>query len=800
MRKMSSSLIVPVLLAASQAGALSVDLTVQERAGVARKPGMITCGVPFARGALKNPDLLAAESGGQAVPAQFGTLAKWDDGSVRWALLDCQLELPAGEQRVLSILDSGRNPAPAAGIRLSESADGVTVSTGPLTFTVSRTDFTIFQSLKLDGGERLAPGSKGFVLHTEDGKIITAGKPSRVAVEAAGPLRAVVCVKGVFPDVHNGLLAYTVRITAYAGSKTLKLRAWLENNGAHGFDKTKPEWLFLKGLSIELAFADAVRATLSCEGVRTNGHLRVFQTCAIVTKRFLPGSGDRPVCGKGGFNYRIDSGDRELAKGERTDGVFAVETEALKLNAVALDFWQNYDQAIEFDHGTLRLWPWPLGSQWPRKGLNYDKGAAWAIKEGLTAIPGGVHKGHEWLLDFSGRTAAESIAELSAPLAAVNPASFAATEAANILFAPMGAKSGDDELDWKLAFRDNMVRNILDPASKTSLAHARGTEGEWYGWMDFGDVSSPSGGYYAGWIQNRSLHYDWTLAVLLHYLRTGDPALLKLGTEMARHLQEIDQSWSDHDPAPANRLFRPDGSQQGLHTAFHTPSVDRNWVGGVVLYHLLTGDPKALECIERNAEGIRQARVENLRKDPNAWRGDRDNTLQTTLLTIGNLMSLHTLDGDKRHLDDIQTLVANHLLPANKELGPHLYNPDLETAGQGYNELGQQLAYGVAALCDYHYRTRNEAAGRLLEAMAQKGLPTSFYEAGLFFSDLYVYLGWLNNDQPMIEKGMRAFADGFPESRTPAVFFEERKDWTVRPPMMLRAGSLMHYLCWRAKK
>jgi hypothetical protein len=792
MSKLLTSLAAWAVLTASAAGpaiALEAELTVQEPAGVARKAGVLTCGIPFAAGVVKDPAVLTVQSGGKPAPAQFATLAKWSDGSVRWALLDCQVDAEAGGRAKLSVRDGGANPAPASPVKVTEGADEVAVSTGPLSFAVSKNEAGLFRSLKVDGAEMLAAGGRGLVLTAEDGKQVAAGKPSEVRVEAAGPMRAVVCARGVFPDVHNGQLGYTVRATAYAGSKLVKVRVWLENNGAHGF-KAKSEWFFFKGLAVELALDGAAAAEVACEGAKAAGKLRVSQTCPGGTYDKLA--------------YRIVSGDKELAKGARTDGVLTVAGGKLKLTAAVRDFWQNYDQALEFDAGALRFWLWPTDGQWPRKG-EMDKWWTWTRKDGLTALPGGVHKGHELALDFSGRPAAETAAELSAPLAAVNPEYFASTEAANILFAPAGAKSGDDELDWKLTFRDNMAANLLDAKSKTSLAYARTAGGRWYGWMDFGDVVSPSGGYYSGWLMNRSLHFDWTWSALLHYMRTGNPGLLGLGTEMARHLEEVDQDWSDRDSAPFRALFRGDSSQPETHTSWsdeYSMGQARacgNWLGGIVLYYMLTGDPKARECAERNYKGMQESCLAPLKAKPGAAVCG-DDSLQAALLTIGNLMSLHALTGDEKYLADVKLLVDNWIVPATKNQGPHMFDPGRENAGQGYQAYGQQLAYGIAALCDYCYRTKDDRVVKLLKDIAEKGPPPTFYEGPLFFSDLYGYLGASCGDRKMLEKGMRCFADGFPESRIPAIYSADRADWTVRPPMNLRAGSILHFLCWKSQK
>ena len=75
-----------VMLLTAPALALEVKLTVTDDAEVQRKPGTVSGGVPFARGAVKDLAGLSVTADGKPVPAQFAKLATWEDGSIRWVL------------------------------------------------------------------------------------------------------------------------------------------------------------------------------------------------------------------------------------------------------------------------------------------------------------------------------------------------------------------------------------------------------------------------------------------------------------------------------------------------------------------------------------------------------------------------------------------------------------------------------------------------------------------------------------------------------------------------------------------
>jgi len=80
----------------------STTLRVQERAGVTRDNSPVTSGLPFPEGAIFSADNLRLEDeAGQESPLQAIVTSRWPDGSIRWALLDFQVSLAAGETQTL---------------------------------------------------------------------------------------------------------------------------------------------------------------------------------------------------------------------------------------------------------------------------------------------------------------------------------------------------------------------------------------------------------------------------------------------------------------------------------------------------------------------------------------------------------------------------------------------------------------------------------------------------------------------------------------------------------------------------
>jgi hypothetical protein len=860
--------VVLAVLCSAGAQAKEVQLQVTETDGRARSPALITTGVPFGRGEVKDVERLAISVGGKALPAQFIKIAPWDDGSVRWALLDTQVSVPAGGKITLIAADGGKNPAPLHPVAVEDGAVAVKVSTGPLQFTVNKKQFNLFQSLKVDGKEMLTSAGRGLVVYREGSGEVAAGPPSEVKIEHAGPMRATVCLRGKFPGVHQDLLGYTVRVTAYAGQKLVKIHSWLENHGAMGYHRGKDEssvspnieWFAFRGMALEMGLGLGSSITARCEGVEAADNFKVYQTCRMTHGQEKKSEKKGPFYTWSDFEYAISSADKELKAGERTDGMVELRGGAATREARAAsrearsplplgegqgegeapnkpskkkgaaasaltpspspkgrgemcvairDFWQNYEKAIELDGKALKLWLWPTEGQWPRRlnrsdlrnaGL-FDKTLETLPKDKLYLLPGGVHKGHEILLDFSGRDSRETAAELASPLWALASAEhYAATEATPGLFAPPEARTGDKDCDTKLASWLRMTRSAADPESAAGLFRARQVSVEsnvsyfvdssyWFGWMDFGDLPVPGRGQVG-------LHYDWTWIMLLSALRTGDMNFVRLAAPMARHRIDVDQLWSDRDPPEVRGLQRGDLNFPAFHCyrLYRLPTVETNWLAGVALWYMLTGEPKAFECCQRNAEGLKAGWAHVAKTKP--WAGPQ-NDMAANAWGMASYCAMYKLTGDRKWLDEGLGLFRTNVIAKRKSLGPFLHDAAHQIQSQDYIQEDMKYCYALASFCELQHLTGDEDLMKLLQEGCQQDFPDSFFEAPFFLSDLYAYVGHKTDNADYVKKAADLFAQAFPESKCPPVFLPDNSVWSRTSAMMLRTGHLLQYANWK---
>ena len=74
----------------------AVVLQVKEEAGIGRVAWPLTRGVPLPEGAVRKIEALSLkDKAGEELAIQTRALARWPDGSLKWALVDFQSDLGA---------------------------------------------------------------------------------------------------------------------------------------------------------------------------------------------------------------------------------------------------------------------------------------------------------------------------------------------------------------------------------------------------------------------------------------------------------------------------------------------------------------------------------------------------------------------------------------------------------------------------------------------------------------------------------------------------------------------------------
>jgi len=472
-----------------------------------------------------------------------------------------------------------------------------------------------------------------------------------------GPLRSVIRLKGSLGPSSAPVLEFTAWYHFYAGSGRVKLAFTLENNN-HGGRTTdgnarnaniggincvffnemalrlpllldRPGKVYIGGDPQQLPVAASLDANAEIYQDSSGGeHWDLYRDA-----KFHP----RPnsyVTFKG---YRSFIGGVEAAAGQRALGWLDVSDAAKGLTVSVEDFWQNYPKALSAEKdGTVEiaLFPGRYAADFPLRS--------------------GEHKTHEVLFFFhSGASPADgnrAIAQaFSDPLRLeTSPQWIARTRALGDLH------SFDIENYGAYEIRNlSAIGNFPQGVPQGPSLFSRREESEFYGWMDYGDVSidfeAPSGQW--------GMKYDLDYAMARQYARTLDPRWWSLFAAADKHTRDIDIHHQPHYPGLhfvkggvwAHSLHAEPGNKNPHRNYNHfTKDLAYGARGTATLYHF-TGDWKSHDaCLEIAENAL--AEYMSPQKDPGdphrnnrmGWRGDG--------CTLNRLLEGYLLAGDEKYL------------------------------------------------------------------------------------------------------------------------------------------------------
>ena len=306
-----------------------VDLRVAGWPNGTKAQWPLCSGIPLPRGELVDEaHTQLTDSRGRPVPTQTTAFDRWDDGSVRWLLVD----VPAESAQDRFVLEYGHEVEPVplpSRLRVTETADRIEVDTGPLQFAVRRRGFDLFDSFVSRGRQLLGAGDR-LTLVTADGvSHRAAGDPGgTVRVERSWPRHAVIVATGwLAPTRGKPRFAYVARLDAYEGQDFVTLAFTFIN-------KSDADREGIKAASVRLPFASAVQGWNLC-GVEGRGAGWLLQ--------------DK-------HDHFSTSEDDE---GKRSNGRAVLGLDDARVQLAVRDWWQNYAKGFEVEETSLRVDLWP---------------------------------------------------------------------------------------------------------------------------------------------------------------------------------------------------------------------------------------------------------------------------------------------------------------------------------------------------------------------------------------------------------------------------------------------------------
>lgn len=486
-----------------------------------------------------------------------------------------------------------------AAIQIEQSGQRISVDTGKLKISL------------VSGGEQLLQQAGDF-LKSEGLRLqVTTARGKRyvnwqtLAIEERGPLRTTLRLEG-----KANALRVSCKLSCYACASFVRCELTLHNprraRHPEGYwDLGDPGSLLFREVALEasLAFAEPVEIHWQERPDRpleqTAGGLEIYQESSggehWQSLNHVNRDGQVPLRFRG---YRTRTLDGE-SLGERASPRVWLRSPGRTVTCAVEEFWQKFPSAIQATANELRIKFWP--GEFPD----------------LHELQAGESCTRVVWLDFSksAQNGDDCLGWVHAPAQiAVDPEYIA--DSARIPYFPPPTAEPRPELQQLL------VEAIDGPRS---FFAKRETIDE-YSWRNFGDMWADHEEAYADdprpVISHYNNQYDLLHGLLIQYLRSGDRRWWQLADPLARHVLDIDIYRTSRDkPAYNNGLFWHTAHYHAVGRATHRsmsntmrgkrlpapgtgPGNEHNYSSGLLLYHYLTGCPRARETVIQMAEWV----------------------------------------------------------------------------------------------------------------------------------------------------------------------------------------------------
>ena len=546
----------------------------------------VSGGVPFPKGALGSPgNVRLLDSNGHEIPAQVCVSGRWPDGSIKWILLDCQPGLPANGPAKLT-LEYGAGVSPttfASPLRVEESTDAITVTTGPLRFEVGKNTFGPFRKVWADADGDGVPADADLVSAAGKwaGSVVTdsngvehtsLGPPRQVVIEESGPLKVVIRVRGR----HSGpdgqpLFAYDTRIHAYAGKPYVRVHYSFAN------DNTEHDFTEVRSIELRLPLLKKGKA-VSPVGPAEGEAGPVFAQLTA------------DIC-------EIGTGPNRQQKAGRLSGWLASVVDGRAVGVAVRDFWQHYPKSLALgpEGLTIGICPALHKELYEKECLKIGPGGVpendylyWYLKTGNYRFKCGCSKRHELLFSFGTADFADDADLLdNPPVLRCAPSWYCGTKVFGAIAGPEQTASPDHDKMFSTALDKYLTRRVRDHL---------------YGMLNFGD-------WWFGPGADRSwgnIEYDTQQAFLRQWVRGGDLRFFLCGEQAARHNMDVDVVRYHPQARGIGFVYRHDpGHVAGTrvsHGYWTVNNVCHSWTQGLCDYYFLTGDRRSLETARMIAD------------------------------------------------------------------------------------------------------------------------------------------------------------------------------------------------------
>jgi len=568
---------------------VDVPLLVSVPAGRAseshREP--VTGGVPLPRGFARENDgwtLVTADEG--PLPLQTRVTDKWPDGSIRWLLVDTQVDVRGGEKIVplrLRLLEADGVRSGAGPSRRAEASSEMEINAGAYTFSLDTRCPAIIAAVSGPEG-RIYDGSAADIRLLGAAGERWAIEWNATRIECSGSVRVATVTEGTARGPNGRLLSLFMRFDFFSGHAVARMRLTVRNpsRAAHPggiWELGDAGSVLLKELSVLLPAAAKPGARLALS-VEPDAHAEGSRSVSVYQEssggEHWSSPNHRTRTGIVPFRFRGYKSDVDgvESSGRRASPTVLISAGRSVLGAAVPYFWQNFPRALDATPSGLRVAFFPPEAP------------------DLHELQGGEQKTHECYLCF----AADRVTAV--------PLDWCHTRAVLHATPAWCAQSGaipnlviaDDE--------EASYRSLAAAALEGSdtFAHKRERADE-YGWRHFGDIYGDHEAVKsaAPLMSHYNNQYDPVAGFFGQFLRTADRRWWEHCEELCAHVVDIDVYHTDEDKSAYNHgLFWHTihyiDAGKATHRSYPSgtvgggPSAEQNYTTGLMLFYFFTGD------------------------------------------------------------------------------------------------------------------------------------------------------------------------------------------------------------------
>ena len=616
-----------------------IAITVAEPSGVDRSGWPVTSGIPLAQGELRDHRQAALfDAEGNEIPLQTEILNRWPDGTIRWLLIDFQVDLAANQSQEF-VLRYGSDvkrtvlslPELVTAHQNRARPIAPNATTGPLHVELSPEEVRLLDRIWLDHNgdgefsevERLtvAEGTRIEVV-TPDGDRYQADLGlANATVEKHGPLRACVRLNGSHhAEDGSDMFPYVIRVHFFRGQPFFKI-----------------EYTFINDFQDELLVQID-----SLEIVCTTGDDKANQ----LVLNGQPWQGQARLMQVNDQKFEIDG----VETGRRAPGWAAMGTPAGGLAIGVHQFWQNWPKSLEVKPGELRVGICPSFDPGPYDGHEIMEEAKhyYCLREGVYTFKIGMARTHElWVNCYSGKA---DTTKLNDFYTAIEKPLLAQCSPEYVCGTGVVGDAPPADPDRYHGYDDWLDRAFAQhlEAQENTRENGMLNFGDWFHVEKFG----------GGW---GNQEYDTSHIFFTQYLRTGDRRYYDRARQGAWHLMDVDLLHAVNPHIRGlNHHGHPHPGDIWTHSVGHTggyyydsplkapnhseKGVLQNhghlWIGGLADWYALSGNRRAREMAVLAADRL-------ISQCPTSI----SNHIRTVGWPLNMMVTAYEMTGDDRYLD-----------------------------------------------------------------------------------------------------------------------------------------------------